>query len=144
MENVKQLSSFVLWRTCPKTSLWNALWIFYFCMDCWGVSFIAVHMMGLWSACFIFSCWIFIVKNLLEAVCKCSPSVFPRFVCFLQVTGEYLHQNITWLQGTISFHLFVPRDSEHLWKILHLFSKCSLYLVGKAVWILCIYLLSCR
>lgn len=144
MENVKQFGSFGRLETWPKIFLWNALWVFYFSMDCWTVSLIAVLMIGLWSACFIFLWWFFILKNLLEAVCKCNLFCIAKVCLFLTSQSENLHQNITWLQRTIIFHLFVSRDSEHLWSRLCLFPKYSLYLVERAARIFCMYLQSCR
>lgn len=67
-------------QRCP----WNALRMLYFCIGCWTVGLITVLLTGLWSTRFIFSWWSFILRNLLEAVCKCSLFCIVK-VCFLQV-----------------------------------------------------------
>lgn len=61
------------------------------------------------SACFIFLWWFFILRNLLEAVCKCSLLCIAKVCLFLTSQSENLHQNITWLQRTIMFSLVCIR-----------------------------------
>lgn len=126
MGSARQAASSGCWQAWPKTSLWNALCIFYFYMDCWTVSFIAVLMIGVWSAYFIFSWWFLILKNLLEAACKCNLFCTAKVCLILTSQSENQHQNITWLQRAIIFHLFIPRDKRTFIKTPTFISKTKL------------------
>ena len=105
MENIKQFGSSGCLEAWPKIFLWNALCLLHFYMDCWTVNLIAVLMISLWPACFIFLWWFFVLKNLLEAVCKCNLFCIAKVCLFLTNQSENLHQNITWLQRIIIFSL---------------------------------------
>lgn len=69
--------------------------------------------------------------------------VLPGSVCFLQVRVKIYIKIVLDFKEQSCFHLFVSRDSAHLWRLLHLFPKYSLYLVERATQILCMYLQSC-
>lgn len=159
MVNVKQFGSFARLEAWPKIFLWDAFCIYYFCMDCWTVSLIAVLMINLWSACFVFLWWFFILKNFLEAVCKCNLFCIAKSVSYksewkstskYHLTSKNNHFSLVCIKGQWSFvkaSIFISKiPLIPRWKScpnpLHIFAKLQISLehskmmVFRQAWIL--------
>lgn len=126
MENVRQCGSFGCLEAWPEIFLWAAVCAFHFYVDCGTVSSAAVLMVSLWAACFIFLRWFFILRNLLEAVCKCSLFCITKVCLLLTNQSENLHQNITWLQRIIVFSLVCIKGQWTFVKAAIFISKTQL------------------